>query len=217
MVAPAYKLRELTSRDLPGVATVHLRAFPGSALTSLGHEVVQRYYNWQLAGPHEVVAIGITDSEGLTAFCFAGVFHGSLTGFLMKNWPYLLTRIALHPWILADSNIRAKVSVALRSLGSRRRRASARSTASGKGKPFGILSIAVDPTKSRMGQGKCLMNRAEQIAREREFSLMRLRVSPNNLQAIGFYERLGWTRKEAQSGAWSGTMQKDLGLRYAEF
>lgn len=208
--------RQIKSSDLPAVARVHLLAFPDSALTSLGAEAVRRYYHWQLTGPHDVVALCVVEGGDLTAFCFGGRFRGALGGFLRKNRGYLLWRVATRPWVLAGPIVRQRVGLALRSLGRRRfaSQAAPIARASTPRKPtFGILSIAVHPSKVGTGQAKHLMDCLEQAAQERSFSGMHLTVSPKNRQAIRFYERLGWSRDLDVIGSWSGAMKKDLPSR----
>ena len=47
-VASDLLVLNLDVKDLPAVASVHMAAFPKSALTMLGTEAVRRYYEWQL-------------------------------------------------------------------------------------------------------------------------------------------------------------------------
>lgn len=204
----AYHVRPLTPDDLPGVARVHLLAFPESALTLLGAEAVLRYYDWQLTGPHNVVALCISENEKLTAFCFGGTFRGALGGFLRKNRAYLLLCITRRPWLLAKSAIRRQITAAIRSL-VRPPTSAQRITAGTDGsrtRSFGVLAIAVDPNNMGTGQGKYLMQCLEQSARMTQFSEMHLTVSPDNRKAIDFYERLGWTRRPGTGRLWTGAM-----------
>jgi ribosomal protein S18 acetylase RimI-like enzyme len=205
--------RPITLDDLPAVARLHRLAFPDSALTALGAEAVRRYYHWQLTGPHEVVALCIEDHQKLTAFCFGGIFRLSLLGFLRNNRRFLLYLVATRPWVLTRGIVRQRIRLAIRLL---RRRLSASPTPAITRAPktptFGVLSIAVDPSRARAGQGTYLMDCLERAARERSFSRMDLTVSPDNHRAIRFYERLGWSRDVRASGVWSGAMRKDFVL-----
>ena len=45
-------VRELRRGDLRQVSTIHLAAFPHSALTMLGHETVRRYFSWRYVRFH---------------------------------------------------------------------------------------------------------------------------------------------------------------------
>jgi len=53
------------------------------------------------------------------------------------------------------------------------------------------------------------MEEAEKIARNRGFRKMNLTVAEANLQAITFYERLGW-RKRLENDVWEGQFTKIL-------
>ncbi|MGH7603730.1 MAG: GNAT family N-acetyltransferase [Gemmatimonadaceae bacterium] len=215
---PVHNVRALTTNDLSSAARVHLLAFPDSALTLLGAEAVRRYYSWQLLGPHDVVALCITENEELTAFCIGGTFVGALQGFLRKNQRYLCWRLVTHPWLLIRGPVSNQIGTAVRSLvkSLRAKKRSVVQIHQGTRATFGILAIAVEPSKMGTGQGKCLMNCLEHSARLRHYSGMHLTVSPDNSRAIDFYERLGWSRYPGSDGRWMGAMKKNLSLELLE-
>lgn len=203
-------MRPINLRDLSGVARVHLLAFPESALTLLGAEAVRRYYHWQLAGPHDAVAFCIGEGEEVTGFCFGGVFRGALRGYLEKNRGYLFACVVGRPWIVFNPIVRKQIATAIRSLNNRSSQ-SIRVTKVEISRPtFGVLAIAVHPAAAKKGQGQQLMQCLEDVARKRQFSGMHLTVSPDNLNAVGFYERLGWIRVPTENGSWKGFMKKTL-------
>ena len=55
------------------------------------------------------------------------------------------------------------------------------------------------------------MQKSEEIACEKRFLQMHLTVHIENLQAVGFYEGLGWHREE-ENGEWKGRMIKGIGF-----
>lgn len=207
------QIRDLTVQDLERVAVVHVLAFPDSALTKLGVEATRRYYAWQLTGPHECRAFGAFLDGELGGFCFGGIFRGALSGFLRTNRWFLIGRILTRPHLLLHSVVRARLFQTRRIL-PRLVRPGRAGNQSGKRIPkqtsrsFGILSIAVDPRCQGAGVGRALMEAAEAASREGAFSRMHLTVSPENIQAIRFYERLGWTRVAEEN--WQGRMMKSL-------
>jgi ribosomal protein S18 acetylase RimI-like enzyme len=206
-----HTLRPLQTGDLPGVAEVHLAAFPGSALTLLGKEAVRRYYEWQLTGPHQVTALGVFTENSLSGFCFGGRFQGSLVGFLRRNWGFLLWQTVTHFWLLADPAFRGRAGLGVNLL-KRFTRPRSRPEAALAALPvrsFGILSIAVHPHRQGKGFGRLLMDSAEQTALQCGFSIMHLTVETHNRQAITFYESLGW-EKIPGDHTWNGKMKKDL-------
>jgi ribosomal protein S18 acetylase RimI-like enzyme len=210
----AVSLRALKSADLPAVARVHAAAFPESALTKLGIECVRRYYDWQLNGPHDVLALGAFRGEQLAGFCFGGLFRGATSGFLKRNRLYLSWRVVTHPWLAANPMFRDRLVVGTRvlkrmALRNGKHSDPAKTERAPALRSFGILSIAVDPKHQGFGLGKVLMNKSEAEARVQGFNAMDLTVHTDNEQAIAFYEGLEW-RKIQQNGVWQGLMRKSL-------
>ncbi len=205
---PSTAIRDLTQADLPTVARIHVAAFPTSALTSLGQGAVERYYAWQLLGPHQCAASGVEAGDRLVGFCFSGIFHGSLSGFLRRNRAYLAFLLLCRPWLLGNEIVLARARSALQIL-TRGKKKSSSTAAKDTVKSYGILAIAVDPTHQGSGAGKALMRHCEALAQKAGFTQMHLTVNPDNGQAIGFYERGGWMRV-IEEGAWKGFMRKPL-------
>lgn len=212
-------IRNLEVRDLQGVSAVHMAAFPTSALTLLGKEAVRRYYEWLLLGPHDVVALGAFTDRELVGFCFGGRFHRAMSGFLRKNRPFLIWRVLMHPWLMANPTFHERFNSGLDTL---RRSAKPQSYVQfpaeyenqkrarrAVANCFAILSIAVHPRCQGLSLGKMLMKESEEVAGRRGFRKMSLTVHPDNQQAITFYERLNW-KKFSKNGVWQGMMRKAL-------
>jgi len=198
-------IRHLVAADLPTVANIHCLAFPGSALTKLGLEAVNRYYDWQMHGPHDATLLGVLKGDALVGFCFCGSFRGAMSGFVRKNRNFLAKRILLKPWLLFGNEFRDRIKVGLKGL----RKHQDASPYTDPSLAFGILAIAVSPGVQGIGGGKLLMMEAERCARARGFTRMQLSVALNNRQAIAFYERIGWQRT-MEEGIWKGHMTKGL-------
>ncbi len=98
------------------MAKIHVMAFPKSALTKMGLGSVQRYYRWQLLGPHDCLSTVAVKDEKIIGFCFSGVFKSALGGFLQKNRNYLLQQVIMRPWLLFNELFRERILVALKSL-----------------------------------------------------------------------------------------------------
>ena len=199
--------RTLSPADLKAMTAIHMHAFPSSFLTALGAGAVSRYYQWQLEGPHDAACVGIDVNKQLAGFCLAGTFRGATSGFIRAYRGYLGLQIALRPWVLANAEFRDKLRHGWSSLARARRRPAAVNaprTAS-----FGVLAIAVEPLHQGADLGKRMMFECEAIARANGFARLHLTVHPENKQAVGFYERLGWTRVPADE-TWAGYMTKDL-------
>jgi ribosomal protein S18 acetylase RimI-like enzyme len=196
--------------DLDRIAAVHAAAFPNSLLASLGPVVVRRYYQWQLRGPHEALALGVEHDGELAGFCLAGVFRGALTGFLKENRFCLIVNVLLRPWLVFGRRNRRRVMAGAQIVFP---------IITGYAQPclprwpeqktFGILALAIDPKHSRAGCGRLLMDACETIALDRQFSRLLLTVDPTNEAAINFYLTLGWA-KLVVNGRWNNTMFKAL-------
>lgn len=55
-----------------------------------------------------------------------------------------------------------------------------------------LYSLAVDPTRRRLGIGRYLLAELEQFAVQREYTFMRLEVSPDNVVAVGLLRSAGY-------------------------
>jgi len=204
-----YQLRPLESCDLRKVSILHRKAFKDSALTKLGLEPIRRYYEWQLTGPHECYAVGVFDeAQDLLGFCFSGVFHGSLSGFLAGNKKFLIAWIFTHPWVIFNPLVIDRIKNTIHPL--KKKQTQKTEISKEVKRSFGVLSIAVDPTKRGIGIGKMIMDSVEHEAMNNGFSHMHLTVHPSNISAISFYERCGWKRSNSGGGEWTGYMTKCL-------
>ncbi len=210
------RLRPLTHADLPAIAAVHMRAFPKRAMSALGVDVVTRYYAWLLHETHtDAHRVGAWQGDRLVGFNFAGRFNGAMTGFLQRNRNFLIGRVARRPWlILTNGLFRSRLRMAVEILQRRAQTTPAAPEAIAKRQAylrgFGILAIAVDPDMQGAGVGRLLMRDADDEALRRGVEMMNLSVAPDNLQAIAFYERIGWHRQMRDDGAWDGDMIKQL-------
>ena len=203
-----YHWRKIEIDDLPQVTLIHRKAFPKAALTQLGVESIKRYYEWQLTGPHNCFPIGVFDkSQMLLGFCFAGVFKGTLSGFINKNKYYLVMQLISHPWLLMNPVIKDRIKIALHTLKKKPIKINPNKIVVIE-KSFGILSIAVDPEKKGLGIGKFLMKVVENEALKNGYNHMHLTVEPQNIEAVHFYEHCGWEMILGEQGIWNGRMEK---------
>lgn len=78
-----------------------------------------------------------------------------------------------------------------------------------KYRPWGILSIAVDPAYQRRGVAEAMMRFVENMLEEKGISSLHLSVHKDNFPAVRFYEKLGW-EKIPPGEEWDGKMMKSL-------
>ena len=64
----------IVDSDLPKIVDIHMKSFPDSTMTKLGREVVSKYYEWQMNGPHRCSSIGCISDGYMIGFCFCGSF-----------------------------------------------------------------------------------------------------------------------------------------------
>ena len=199
--------------DLDAVAALHARAFPDAALTAFGREALRRYYQWISEGPHDAALMLAWRGDRLVGFCAAGWFRGAVREFLRANRLYLAGQVLRHPSLLRTELVRERIVLAVRltlrfsRLGRRRAKAAAPPQ---DVRRFGVLAIGTDPDVRGSGAGRALMLEAEQRARREGYPAMVLTVHPDNTRAVTFYEQLGWERRTAADGSWTGSMEKRL-------
>jgi len=205
-----HRIGPLDESHVAEVTTLHLHAFPTSALTALGPHVVRSYYAWLFTGPHDRCVVGVWENEVLVGFCFAGRFRGATAGFLRRHRLPLAAALLARPWLLARREFRARLGLGL---GILRRfwRTSPGETRDGAAaaSAWGVLSVAVDPRFQGAGCGRAMLDAVETAAAAAGVATLHLTVEPDNLTAVQFYDRLGWRRMPA-TGAWAGKMAKTL-------
>jgi len=204
-------LKILEPKDLRQFVQVHVDSFPESALTKLGPAIVERYYSWQLTGPHKKVrAMGAYVAGECAGFSFSGVFSGSTSGFIRQNRGRLIMAVLLHPRLVANPLFLQRLIEGVRLLSRSFKKARATGVkAAPRGPGYGILSIAVSPRFQRLGIGQLLMHDAEDEALRCGHQEICLTVHPENEKAVRFYEKQKW-QKFASGDSWKGAMTKTL-------
>jgi ribosomal protein S18 acetylase RimI-like enzyme len=209
---PEIVLRKLEIEDLPQIAVVHINSFPESALTRLGASIVERYYLWQLTGPHEKVhAVGAFVAGDCAGFSFSGKFSGSTSGFIKQNKMFLAKKVLLRPRLLFNPLFQKRLTEGVKLLAKFSRKKPARQNSDDQPRisEYGILSIAVSGKYQKSGIGQMLMLDAENEALKYGYREICLTVHPDNKKAVRFYEKLDW-QKFPPNDLWRGAMIKLL-------
>lgn len=211
----------LSGGDIGDVASIHIEAFPESALTRLGPRAVRRYYQWQFSGPHpDPVALGAWRDGQLVGFLVGGARHRAVAGFTCSSPGTLAAGLIAHPAVVRCVAV-PKVRALARAMRHGRKTARAapgspeQAPVAGRdgeaptpSRSFGVLSVAVAGPWQGTGVADELLGTAEREARRRGFSRMNLSVNVDNGRAVGFYEKHGWQR--SPTSAWDGKMTKAL-------
>lgn len=188
------EVRELTVHDLEALAEMHRRAFPDSVLSVLGTEALGRYYRWQIAGPHDVDAIGVWSGDVLVGAAIGGRFNGSMIGFVKRQPVFLSLRLLRHPGVLFGPRGRAAAATGVRLVTRPGLRTEPEQPERVPDGSFGLLVVAVDPGARREGIGRLLLEAAEDCARRRGLARLHLTLDPTNWGAAAFYRSQGWER-----------------------
>lgn len=206
-------LRQLKKEDLQKIAFVHLKAFPDSALTKLGSDVVIRYYQGLLSGPYLCYAIGSFNESQLIGFSFAGEFQGSTSNFLKNNKKLLVKKVLLKPWLVFNSLILDRMLLSIKLLKKISKKVTVPknqvSHPTSPQKSLGILSIAVVPEMQNHGIGRTLLISSEDYAKTLGYNTIYLTVHTDNIPSVIFYENNGYKRVLSE-GNWRGLMHKEL-------
>lgn len=199
-------IRDVEEADLGPVARVHKAAFDDSVLGDLGEEAVRRNYEWQLTGPHDLIAVLATDGDDVLGFLFGGVFRGSTIGFVKSQKWYLAGQVLRHPRILLRGVGWNRLRLAARLLARRSPAPQPERPDAVPKRSLGVLVIAVDPAAQGRGVGRRLMAEVAERARAKGFEAMHLTVHPSNQRGVEFYRMLGWSELREPDGGWVGRM-----------
>ena len=206
------EIKPMRAEDLPMVARTHLLSFSGSLMSRLGTGAVERYYLWQMEGPHEHYPIVAFYDNALVGFCVGGISRGALTGFLKKNRIYLFYKVLTTPSLVFNrryfGKLRTAMSLSFKVLLPKKKTAAMKLKS--QASSFGILSICVLPEVQGLGVSQMLMKESERQALEKGFEKMHLTVASENVRAIRFYEKLGFKRIENASSEENTFMEKIL-------
>lgn len=206
-------LKTVSSAHIKEVAGIHCLAFPESVWTKLGEDIVEKFYLSHLHSSHHMVqATGAFYEGGCVGFCFSGIYHLRVSGFISKNRNAIAMRLAIKPWLLFDPLFFRKLKRGvhiLKRFSDKKQSLADQKNVPHKIKSFGVLVIAVLPDYQRFGIGKLLIKDAEEKALKLGFKQMNLKVNTDNYKGINFYENLSWER-EFVNQSWDGLMIKKL-------
>ncbi len=188
-------VREATVNDLPGIVTIHQKAFSNFFLTRLGGEFLHRYYALVLDYPAGIVLV----SE------HRGILDGFACGFVeppefyslmwRKKGIFVLPALSA---LIRDPSLAAGVMYAVRRI---KTSASQRS-----GRSCELSSIAVAPEAGGNGLGKALVRAFVDEARSMEAQCVYLTTDADgNESANALYRQVGFQHTQRflqRKGRW---------------
>jgi ribosomal protein S18 acetylase RimI-like enzyme len=168
--------------DIPEVARIHLRAFPGSFLSELGLPFLKLYYRLVSSVPGGIFLVhqNSTGIDGFAAgFLQPGEFYRRMKGARWTILRCLIIAVARRPWVAA----RILYHVFQIMLGKRREHTN----------ECEISSIGVAPEASHCGIGKALIQKFLDSSWRRGASCVYLTTDAvGNAEVESFYRRLGF-------------------------
>lgn len=177
-------VRNLVSDDIESIVDIHLQAFKDFFLSSLGKRFLSVYYKACLNDTGSI-SICVIDQdnhvEGFAVGCFQSLgFHKRI---LIRNFfaflPPAINILLKRP----RSLIRLILNFEKNN----------NSIANDNGKYSELLSIAIIPQNKGVGLGKVLLNKFEEIAKQRGSEKITLTTDfYNNQDVINFYQKNGY-------------------------
>lgn len=178
----------LTLNDLDDTVALHMEAFKGHIGVRLGAGYVGRMLRWFICDGLSV-SLGAWIDRRLVGYVF-----GAPAGYSSRITPELAFPAVLgmicHPGVLLYSN--AWRQVADRARSAIRRAYEVNATPELPQPTFSLVGVATCEHSRRIGIGRQLVQEFVRIVAHREYRSVRLSVLKSNVQAIGFYRRLGW-------------------------
>ena len=210
-------VRQIDINDLHQVVAVHVEAFPSAAMTRLGLEVVRRYYDWQINGPHDCIPIGYFIDDRMVGFCFWGVFRGATGGFIRKEKFFLIRKVIITPSLWLNRTAFSRMITGINIILPKKRKQHINpitESVTKKGR-CSILSIAVSPRCQGKGVGKAILREVEKFARLAGYEAIYLSVHKSNQSGVGFYKANGFEVVNEDSNSYR--MKKPVQESYEYF
>lgn len=174
------RYRRLVLDDVPELAKLHIRAFPGFFLSILGEPFLRQFYTGFVGDPTAITVVAVQGDR----LHGAVVGTSSPTGFFAR-----LLRRRLLPLILAGASASIRRPQAIRQL---LRAARYRGEAGGPADGALLSSICVDPAARGRGVGAGLVHKWCDLAALAAPSAYLSTDAIDNDAANGFYRGLGW-------------------------
>jgi len=168
--------------DIPRVVEIHLNAFGGFFLTSLGKPFLRLYYDSVRTSSDGVLLKCERDGQ-LIGFCSAALLSAGFNKRLVKH--------RLAEYLLMGARLLFTRPKAILRLF--RNFSKEDANAGDTGDYAELFSIGVDPNVQRSGAGKLLLQTLESIVKEKGGKKLSLTTDYyDNEKAIGFYHALGY-------------------------
>ncbi len=176
------EVRKVKKEDIPAITSIHLDAFKGFFLTSLGESFLNRYYSFSLKTEESITFCAVDEKKNIIGFCFGTELSKGFHKRLVKNnfTSFLLIGLRV---------LFSRPNALFRLLFNMEKKASKNDT----GDYTELLSIAVSKNASKMGIGKTLLKAFENEAKSRKCERIVLTTDLyENNSVIAFYQAMGY-------------------------
>lgn len=189
-----YEICELTQRDVPGLAALHIIEQPDGLLSRLGVPIVEGFYRTLLEDRQNFVGVAVRakGADAVVAFCVGLVRVRGLTRYFWGSNPIITgariaRRVAIAPSLWRPA--------ALQIFGWCRASARGKPRASEAPEPEHcaiLVEISCASQYRQQGVGREIVSAWENRMSARGVGLVRLYVRQSNDDAIRFYRSCGW-------------------------
>lgn len=176
------EIKEITNYEIWQVVFLHLKAFDGFFLTSLGEKFLKVYYNAVRENDRGIL-IGCFEDGVLLGFCAATTLSAGFNSYLVKKDFIKFAGIGMR---LLFSKPKGLIRLF-------KNFTKANSNISDKGQYAELLSIGVDPTAQCKGLGRLLLTALEKELRDQGIKELSLTTDYyNNEKTLKFYKSLNY-------------------------
>jgi ribosomal protein S18 acetylase RimI-like enzyme len=178
-------LRNSLPTDIPSLVSLHQKAFPTSFLTMLGPRFLAELYRGFVCGDSGVCIVAESSKQLIGAVAGTTQPAGFFRSLLVQRWPHFvwaaIGSITARPWV-----------VGTRLIGALFYRGENPEQLTGSGAL--LSSIGVDPTRSRGGVGRMLVDQFFELAKVAGADYVFLTTDKDDNDTVNrFYVRYGFT------------------------
>ncbi|MDR4506271.1 MAG: GNAT family N-acetyltransferase [Candidatus Scalindua sp.] len=201
-----FNVERAGSENVGQISTIHLQAFQGEFLSSLGKGFLDAYYKNYLYGSDQLLLVAKVQDKTI------GFVSGTLNSekfyqCLFKNNFFLITKLTLKSF-LVNKNFRShilkkqyfmKKAIKSRFLEKKTDKNNQKKKDVTNGKRCSLISIAVLDEFRGKGVAVDLVGRFEEEMKKLGASTCALYVKKENLRGVGFYKKTGWQTSPTQT------------------
>jgi len=186
--------RSACEKDLNQVATVHSKCFEGYFLTSLGENLLKKYYGSYLNEKAPFV-VAVNENDDVVGFCM-GYQNGSRArAHFEKKYKYQLAAHLLYLCMRCDKKAWVRVMSKCKGVFKSFKNKTLKSENEEKSLSGSLLSICVIEKFRGSDMARKLVNEFESELNKRKINTYTLSAYKTNTRARAFYEKMGFVNE----------------------